>query len=416
MFKDIFKEHLRAAGPPPAPTPEGACRTYSSRPCPLCHASAVEYPAEAKARDGALREFWKALALEAPLADLVRSPLGREYRTVTKRKSFPVKGEPRLGLIDPGDTGEHRPLDVMACRIEPASHAAVYARLRDLILSPHARLLAPSLRYVIVKGNYRELVVILSVTRIEGGIVSAANAVSKALTAACPAVRGVMLYEDRSDGRYYLGTRTPAARGTVRKLFGETAVYQKFGGKGFLFPPLAFSQVNASLVDGLIEEAGTMLGLTPDSELYDLYCGYGLFTLTVGASARRATGVERTPESIEAAQRNAARLGIAGAKFLRSDITGESLPRILSRVRPADAVLLDPPRGGTAPGVIECVAARRPGRVLHFFCNLDIMEAEIGRWRSAGYVPLRGVPFDMFPGTDDTEIALLLSPQGGKAS
>ncbi len=414
MFKDMFKEHLRGAGPPPAPTPEGACRTYSSRVCPLCHASQIEYPAEANARGGALREFWGTLGLDAPLADLFPSPLGREYRTVTKRKSFPVKEEPRLGLIDPGDTEGHRPLEVMACRIEPASHTAVYARLRDQILSPPARLLGPALRYVIVKGNYRELVVILSVTRIDGAIVSAANAVSKGLTAACPAVRGVMLYEDRSDGRYYLGTRTPSARGTMRKIYGETTVYQKFGGKGFLFPPLAFSQVNASLVDGLIAEAGRLLGLTPEGDLYDLYCGYGLFTLTLGSRARRSTGIERTPESIDAAERNARRLWITNAKFLRSDITAESLPRILSRMRPSDAVLLDPPRGGTAPGVIECVAARSPGRVLHLFCNVDIMGSEIGRWRGAGYVPLQGVPFDMFPGTDDTEIAVVLVPRQAK--
>ena len=420
MFKEIFEEHLRKAAPPPATLPPGTCRTYSSRTCPLCHAAHMEYPAEARARDAALRDFWGKLKLdapfEAPLAPLVPSPLGREYRTVSKRKAFPVKGETRLGLIDPGGEDGHRPVDVMACGVEPASHAAVYARLRESILSPSARLLAPALRYVIVKGNYSELVVILSVTRIDGGIVSAVNTLSKGLTSACPGVRGVMLYEDRSDGRYYLGTRSPAARGTVRKIYGETEIFQKFGGKGFLFPPLAFSQGNASLVDGLIAEAGRMLDVSSGDDLYDLYCGYGLFTLTLGARARRGTGIERTPESIDAAIRNAKRLGGTNTKFFRSDITGTTLPRLLERVRSRDAILLDPPRGGTAPGVIECVAARRPGRVVHMFCNIDIMPAEISRWRTAGYMPVRGVPFDMFPGTDETEVMVLFGPAAVKGS
>jgi tRNA/tmRNA/rRNA uracil-C5-methylase (TrmA/RlmC/RlmD family) len=416
MFKEIFEEHLRSAGPPPAASTSGACRTYSSRVCPLCHASGVEYPAEAGARDAALRDFWGKLPLEAPLAPLVPSPLGREYRTVSKRKAFPLKNETRLGLIDPGGEDGHRPVDVMACRVEPASHAAVYTRLRESILSPSARLLAPALRYVIVKGNYSELVVILSVTRIDGAIVSAVNTLSRGLTSACPDVRGVMLYEDRSDGRYYLGTRSPAARGSVRKIYGETEIYQKFGGKGFLFPPLAFSQGNASLVDALIAEAGRMLDLSSGDDLYDLYCGYGLFTLTLGTRARRVTGIERTPESIDAAIRNAKRLGGTNARFFRSDITGTTLPHLLQRVRPRDVVLLDPPRGGTAPGVIECVAARRPARVVHMFCNIDIMPAEISRWNTAGYVPVRGVPFDMFPGTDETEVMLLFGPAAAKGS
>jgi tRNA/tmRNA/rRNA uracil-C5-methylase (TrmA/RlmC/RlmD family) len=414
MFKDLFLEHLKKVSPPGPPLPGDACRTPSSRICPLCHASRVEYAAEAEAREGALREFWEGISTGAPLAPMVRSPRGRQYRTVSKRKAFPVKGEARLGLIDSTGEDGHRPVDVAACRVEPASHAAVYARLREAIASPASRLLLPVLRYVVVKGNYTELIVILSVTRIDGGIVSAVNTVSRGLTRACPEVRGVLLYEDHSDGRYYLGTRTPAARGSIRKIYGETAVYQKFGGKGFLFPPLAFSQVNASLVDGLIEEAARMLEPGPGTDMYDLYCGYGLFTLTIGARARRGTGIERSPEAIDAAMRNAQRLGPAHARFFRSDITAETLPRLLAHAGPGDVILLDPPRGGTAPGVIECAAARRPGRVVHMFCNIDIMPGEIARWREAGYVPAKVVPFDMFPGTDDTEMMVLFTPGQGR--
>ena len=409
MFKEIFERHLRESGSTPPGLPPGACRTSSSRICPLCHVPEAEYAAEAASRDAALREFWGTLPLDAPLAPLVRSPRGREYRTVSKRKAFPVRGELRLGLIDPAGRDGHRPVDVTACLVEPRSHAAVYARMSQSLLSSAARHIVPVLRYVIVKGNYSECVVILSVTQIDGRVVHAANEISKGLTRACPDVRGVMLYEDRSDGRYYLGTRNSSAPGTVRKIFGETSVYQKFGGKGFLFPALAFSQVNASLVDGLITEADRMLALSAGSNLYDLYCGYGLFTLTTGSRAGRGTGIERSPESIDAAARNAERLGITSVKFSRSDIAGETLPALLSHMRPADAVILDPPRGGTAPGVIECVAAHRPGRIVHMFCNIDIMGTEIARWIAAGYIPARGVPFDMFPGTEETEVMVLLT-------
>ena len=47
-------------------------------------------------------------------------------------------------------------------------------------------------------------------------------------------------------------------------------------------------------------------------------------------------------------------------------------------------------------------------------CNIDIMPAEISRWKTAGYAPVRGVPFDMFPGTDETEVMLLFGPAAEK--
>jgi hypothetical protein len=50
------------------------------------------------------------------------------------------------------------------------------------------------------------------------------------------------------------------------------------------------------------------------------------------------------------------------------------------------------------------------------FCNMDIMPAEISRWRAAGYMPARGVPFDMFPGTNETEVMVLFGPASGKGS
>ncbi len=80
-------------------------------------------------------------------------------------------------------------------------------------------------------------------------------------------------------------------------------------------------------------------------------------------------------------------------------------------MKPQDVALLDPPRAGTMAGVIEALAARRPAKVLHIFCNIDIMPAELKRWEKGGYATSRVVPFDMFPGTSSMEIMVLLTPR-----
>jgi len=406
MFSDLFRARIgRARGTPAALRP-GVCMTPANTLCMLCHASRTAYDAEARAREEALAVFWAAIPAAGPLAPLVRSPRGRHYRTVSKRKAFLVRGDVRLGLIE----GEHgrRPLAVRECGIEPELHAAVYAAVEGSIHAPPLRPLAHALRYVIVRGTYDEIVVIFSVDRIDGQTVRSANALSRGITASCPAVRGVLLYEDTGDDRYYIAGRDAPPRRSIRKIFGDIDIRATFGGRRFRCPPLGFTQVNASLVDALIAEAAVMLDLTAAADLYDLYCGYGLFTLTAGAAARSATGIERSAESIDAARRNAAARGGSNARFLRADITESALGALLARLRSRDAVLLDPPRGGTAPGVIECVAAAGPARAVHMFCNVDIMAGELERWRRGGYRVVRGIPFDMFPGTDEVEIMVLL--------
>jgi tRNA/tmRNA/rRNA uracil-C5-methylase (TrmA/RlmC/RlmD family) len=53
---------------------------------------------------------------------------------------------------------------------------------------------------------------------------------------------------------------------------------------------------------------------------------------------------------------------------------------------------------------------RRPGTILHLFCNIDLLPGEITRWKGGGYRVVRGVPFDMFPGTPEVELMVLLKP------
>jgi tRNA/tmRNA/rRNA uracil-C5-methylase (TrmA/RlmC/RlmD family) len=361
------------------------------------------------ARNAALQEFWKTLRRPVPLAPLVASPLGRHYRTVSKRKVYHDRhGELHLSLIDPTEREHGGALDVQACAIEPVEHAAIYAHIQDACQKPYAHKLADDLRYVVIKGNLREFSVILSVGGITGEIVKATNTLSRGLSHKRPDVKGLTLYEDRGDGRYYLGTRDPSRRGSVRKIFGDGEVYQKFGGQAFLFSPLAFTQANASLVDRMIEEAGKALESRREHTLFDLYCGYGLFALAVGRDAKKIVGIERSPESIDAAQANARRQHVSHARFIRCDITPDGLEAPLERMSPDDVVILDPPRSGAVEGVIETIAMRRPQRAVHFVCNIDLLDAELRRWEKSGYRLAAAVPFDMFPGTDEVEIMIVV--------
>jgi tRNA/tmRNA/rRNA uracil-C5-methylase (TrmA/RlmC/RlmD family) len=402
-FAPIFQSALTRLQERSPGLADGECRTSRGGTCTLCAGSSTGYIEESGAREEALREFWRSFGFSSPLQPLVRSPRGRHYRSVTKRKVFSARNGVRLSLIDPTETTTAGAVDVLRCAIEPEAHAAVYALVQGSLDKPYTRTLSSRLRYVVIKGNDAELNVVFSVAAIDSDVVRAANTLSRALTHHCPQVTGVMLFEETGDGRYYLGTRDPSRRGSVRKIYGSATVYQKFGGRGFLFSPLAFTQANTSIVDRLIADARTACGPMEGRSLYDLYCGYGLFTLTVGEGARQAFGLERSPESIEAAAANAVRQHARNARFIRSDIDAESLASHLAAMGPNDVVLLDPPRGGTARGVIESIALRRPRTVIHLICNISLLETEVRRWLSSGYTIASVTPFDLFPGTNEVE-------------
>jgi len=407
-FDDHLKTIIAQANLKKRPLTEGECQSSRSSRCSLCHAIDLEYEDEIRLKNQALRSFWVQFASPDTFASLVPSPLGRGYRTVTKRRAFQFRGSVKLGLITPTDEGTYKPFDVARCAIEPAGHAPIYQKVREILEKPYAGPIGDALSYVIIKGNYTEYTLILNVREMSPEVVHATNTLSKSLTHSFKEIVGIFLYEDTSDGRYYLGSsnRKPV---TFRKIFGKAEIYQRIHGRSFLYSPLSFSQVNMSIVEQFVAKAAGLLSLTKEMKLIDLYCGYGQFALCLAENADSVVGVEISSESVASAIANAKRQKVSNVRFLRNDITIETLPHLLKQSRPNDVVLLDPPRSGTGSGVIECIAARKPARVLHIFCNTDIMPAELKRWEASGYTVDEVIPFDMFPGTPSVEMMVLLT-------
>ncbi len=109
------------------------------------------------------------------------------------------------------------------------------------------------------------------------------------------------------------------------------------------------------------------------------------------------------------AKKNAERTKCLNCRFIECDIDEENLERVFSFQNKVSKVILDPPRNGTKPGVIEIIAAKKVKRAVHIFCNIELMPVELERWKSGGYRIARAVPFDMFPGTNEVEVMVALA-------
>lgn len=409
-FADILSARVRATGARPAAGPEGACVDARGRVCTICHASTVSYADEKPLRTKALEEYVRKQRLRGQLAPLVAARTGRGYRVVTKRKAFRNGRHAVLGLIDRAPDGRSRPMAVLRCAIEPRAHGDVYRVVQEKLDKPYASPLAAVLLHVVVKGGEEEQTVLFSVNEISRDVAHALNTLSKSLTHELPSVVAVYLFLDESRGTHYLGTKHPRKQPEFRRVYGKADVQERLGDVSFFFHPLAFSQVHPAVSVLIAGTLAAQLEPGPTQTLYDFYCGYGFFTLMLAPRVRHSIGVELSPHAVDSAIANARRLGRTNARFHRADVTAEVVQKIMHRAGPDDVVVLDPPRGGAAPGVIESIASRAPRRVAHLVCDIELLASDCARWTRSGYTVSSITPFDMFPGTDDIELLLILHP------
>ncbi len=153
--------------------------------------------------------------------------------------------------------------------------------------------------------------------------------------------------------------------------------------------------MNAAANPVLVATVLELAALRPGARALDLYCGAGNFTLALGRRGVDVLGIERSAVAVDAGRANAARLGVAGARFACGPVAAE-----LARV-PAeafDAIVLDPPRAGAAE-IVPQLVARRPRRLVYVSCDPATLARDARDLVAGGYDLARIQPIDVFPHT-----------------
>lgn len=402
-FAEFFA-HSVSTMPVTMPPGYGVCRDRGARRCTICHASRLRYEQEILLKDEALAAYFHDRIPEGLLRPLLPSPLGRRYRGVSKRRAEYDRGHFAMGLIGQDARGRYTAFTPGTCDIEHDDHAPVFALLEDFLSRPPYKPLAQVLRYLTVKGEGEKRILMLTMDEFRSDLTRLATRLSQKMVEALPGIAGVILIRDQSEGQYYQGGQDSTTPQDYRKLFGTDILYHRVGDHLYSHHALAFTQVNHSILPSMLDTARAFLADGGGAELVDLYCGYGLFTIALASGYARATGVEMSHRAVESAERNAQRAGIDRVRFLSREIGEESLPPILRRARFPFDVLLDPPRNGCSEGVVDLIADFGPRRILHLFCNIELVGRDLRHWQSLGYRPVFVQPFDSFPGTAHVEV------------
>jgi 23S rRNA (uracil1939-C5)-methyltransferase len=194
-------------------------------------------------------------------------------------------------------------------------------------------------------------------------------------------------------------------RGRTREVVGDARITLEVD-PGCLIEADAdlFSQVNRAQNLKLVAAAMEMAEVADGTRTLDLFCGAGNFSLPAARRGAKVTGVDADVLAIEAARRNAARMGLRETQF--SAMNAEETVHFLARARyRPEVVILDPPRTG-ARGLMLPLVRLRPPRIIYISCDPSTLVRDLRELMTGGYRIDRVRAFDFFPNTHHLEVAV----------
>ena len=145
------------------------------------------------------------------------------------------------------------------------------------------------------------------------------------------------------------------------------------------------------------------LGLEEGAYVADLYAGGGTFSVPLAAAGADVVAVESAGSSVRDLRRNAERAGVD------IEVIGGDAARELPDLGELDALVVDPPRAGLAPGVVDSIARAAPARVAYVSCDPQTWARDVALFETAGYRLAAATPVDLFPQTYHVEVVSIFT-------
>ncbi|MDR2635301.1 MAG: tRNA (uridine(54)-C5)-methyltransferase TrmA [Campylobacteraceae bacterium] len=178
----------------------------------------------------------------------------------------------------------------------------------------------------------------------------------------------------------------------------------------------SFSQPNRGVNEQMIGWIAKNISDTKRTDLLELYCGHGNFTIALSSLFGKVLATEISKSSIHAAKVNAALNGVENISFVR--LSSEELTdalkskREFKRLEGVDIfsydfthVLIDPPRAGLDEASREFV--KRFPNIIYISCNPQTLERDLTDLTKTHKV-VRFALFDQFPYTKHIESGVML--------
>jgi len=227
------------------------------------------------------------------------------------------------------------------------------------------------------------------------------------------------LVQDKMDGQTQMSIRVGAntdsmlvqPRMNISGLNLVTGVQhyeEEVRGSRFRVAASSFFQVNTGQLSKAVDEVRELLDLDGSEVMVDAYCGVGVFAVLMSPYVKRVIGIEESASAIEDAELNMN--GVTNVEFIEGKT--EHVLTDWAEADEVDVLLLDPPRVGCHPDVLESVKKLKPKKVLMVSCEPEAMARDLDLLCEGGMYRLETLrPVDMFPQTRHVETISMLTQQ-----
>jgi 23S rRNA (uracil1939-C5)-methyltransferase len=377
------------------------CPVYAR--CGGCQLQHLGYPAQLAAKRQAVVD---AVTRIGKLDGVVVHPvLGAvEPWRYRNKMQFPVglsAGRLAVGCFAPGS---HDIVDIDDCLIQHAANNAVArtvrAALGDLGIPPYDEASGRGVVRHVLGGvgtaGGEVMAVIVTAT---ADLPRRAELVAR-LRRDVPGLVSVVHNVNPQRTNVVLGRRTET-------IWGRDTIADRLGDFVFRISARSFFQVNTAQAAVLYGQAERYAALGGAGTVIDAYCGTGTITLFLARRAAKVYGIEVVADAIADARANAAANGVANVEFIVGDAV-EVMPRLRAAGVKPQAVVVDPPRAGCAPAVLDAFTGMRPERIVYVSCNPASLARDLAVLADAGYLAREIQPVDMFPQTFHVECVALI--------
>ena len=318
------------------------------------------------------------------------------------KMQFPVGREKGKTVIGCFAQGSHAIIDTTDCRIQAQGNNAIVNAVRDVVEKLNISVYNEDrhtgvLRHVMGRvGLDGDMVVLVTATE----KLPHERELVKLLRARLPHVVSIQQNIQTYHNNVILGRET-------KLLWGRPTIKDRIGRLQFHISPRSFFQVNTAQAEVLYSKALEFANLTGEETVIDAYCGTGTITLFLAQKAREVYGIEIVKPAIQDARKNARDNNVKNATFLVGDAT-DVMPRLYHQGIRADVVVVDPPRAGCTPVVLQTFSHMHPARIVYVSCNPASLARDLAILDELGYQAEKIQPVDMFSMTAHVESVALL--------
>ncbi|XP_064617895.1 tRNA (uracil-5-)-methyltransferase homolog B-like isoform X2 [Liolophura sinensis] len=221
------------------------------------------------------------------------------------------------------------------------------------------------------------------------------------------------LYFQACPHTFGLGTDFP-----YKHLLGAAHIEEEVLDMRFNISADSFFQTNTPGAEVLYSTVREYASLSPDSTVFDVYCGTGTIGILLSPTAKKVIGIEMLHQAVEDAKVNAHINGCSNTQFIQGDARKLMNQLFMSGQYDGEdlVAIVNPGRTGLSKKGVRalkrCSAIRRlvfvtckpHGKVLQNMVDLSIEMDDIA---TDPFCPVKSVAVDMFPHTLHTELVTL---------